>query len=394
MEIRKWVIRISLFIIAVLLIWSVLLIASQYSIKLRYIAYTPLYFPFDVHVPSHNSLEAKKRGSFLYEYQIPSDIEYKDCPVEIGLKEVFLEYEQYYKLLSNKLVNREDLFYLVLVYTERGKELSENWNKTHYYFKMGGNKQGRKCLVLHQSIFTARDSIFADTLVLELKEFFYRDHRPHPTDVTEIWKNHCDYGTITLIKKDLNKKDSAGTKWFVSWPENPLEQPKYFTKSVKINDGGKDKGKSGFIEVTPFQPKTPEVSISSHKSKQEDTIIHRYRMPPEINYHLNLVQLDFKEVFLEKGENYNLVFVYSKEGKRMAREWNQKHGYHKLSWEKNGRYTLPLSPDTPLDTLLADTPVVNLKHLFKENPRYPQPDHVRKIWDEFYQFGTITLVKE
>ena len=383
MEIRKWVIRISLFIIAVLLIWSVLLIASQYSIKLRYIAYTPLYFPFDVHVPSHNSLEAKKRGSFLYEYQIPSDIEYKDCPVEIGLKEVFLEYEQYYKLLSNKLVNREDLFYLVLVYTERGKELSENWNKTHYYFKMGGNKQGRKCLVLHQSIFTARDSIFADTLVLELKEFFYRDHRPHPTDVTEIWKNHC-----------VNKKDSAGTKWFVSWPENPLEQPKYFTKSVKINDGGKDKGKSGFIEVTPFQPKTPEVSISSHKSKQEDTIIHRYRMPPEINYHLNLVQLDFKEVFLEKGENYNLVFVYSKEGKRMAREWNQKHGYHKLSWEKNGRYTLPLSPDTPLDTLLADTLVVNLKHLFKENPRYPQPDHVRKIWDEFYQFGTITLVKE
>lgn len=138
MEIRKWVIRISLFIIAVLLIWSVLLIASQYSIKLRYFAYTPLYFPFDVYVPSHNSLEAKKRGSFLYEYQIPSDIEYKDCPVEIGLKEVFLEYEQYYKLLSNKLVNREDLFYLVLVYTERGKELSENWNKTHYYFKMGG----------------------------------------------------------------------------------------------------------------------------------------------------------------------------------------------------------------------------------------------------------------
>ena len=104
--------------------------------------------------------------------------------------------------------------------------------------------------------------------------------------------------------------------------------------------------------------------------------------------------MDFAEVYLEKGENYNLVFVYSKEGEKMAKEWNQEHGYHKLSWEKNGRFTLPLSPDTPLDTLLADTLVVNLKHLFKENPRYPQPDHVRKIWDEFYQFGTITLVKD
>ena len=122
--------------------------------------------------------------------------------------------------------------------------------------------------------------------------------------------------------------------------------------------------------------------------------IHEYQMPPEINYHLNLVQLDFKEVFLEKRSCYNLVFVYSKEGKEMAVKWNHGHGYHILPGVKKGYFSVPFSEGTPPDSLLADTLVVNIKQLFQENPKRSVPDDVRRIWDNLYDFGTITLIKK
>ena len=359
---------------------------NLWSVKYRHIIAFIHEFPLSPKptVPSLNSEEAKKRGSFIHDYQIVP-INTNDSLVEPDIKEAFLEYGQYYILFRDTLINIENDYQLVFVFTERGKETANEWNKKHYYFKMTDRKA-----LFYNDTWQPRDSILADTLVMDIKGVFNRIHRPHPKDVTEIWLKHSYTGSFTLIKKTEGKRDSVGTKWNAEiYPYTPGSF--HYDSTIFEKDTNGVLGRPVPQETISSQYFVTEKLGKKHRRHR---LVHRYKTPYDINYKLDITKMDFAEVFLEKGENYNLVFVYSKEGKRMAREWNQKHGYHKLSWEKNGRYTLPLSSDTPLDTLLADTLVVDLKHLFKENPRYPQPDHVRKIWDELYDFGTITLIKE
>ena len=303
-----------------------------------------------------------------------------------------MEYKQVYKMGRDALINKEDRWNLVLVITKQGQEMAADWNKKHYYFR----SEVKSLVRTYNKYYGPIDNIYADTLVLDLRDMFFRIHCPHPYDVTDIWLDYTDLGKIMLIRNNKEGGDPAAAKWNV-----PLDDysPDSFYYSNSYLDKIKiiKKDTNGVLGLP-----VPQETISSQyfvteklgKKHRRHRLVYRYKTPYDINYKLDITKMDFAEVYLEKGENYNLVFVYSDEGKKMADKWNHDHGYHKLSWEKDGSFTLPLSPDTPLDTLLADTLVVNIKNLFKENPKYPQPDHVRKIWDEFYQFGTITLVKD
>lgn len=396
---------IWILILLILVIGALLLVpckaGSLRSIKNRHIYRFVLEFPLTRYpfVPSFDSKEAKKRGSFIYDYQILPVINPKDSIVGIDIQEAFLEHEQIYNLRKDSLINSEGSLVLVLVISDRGRKMANNWNKKHYYFEMSDRywMSGRKFRTKSFS-YSSRpphvycDSVVADTIVMDIKNMFRRIHRPHPDDITEIWVDHTNLGKIILIKNQQVKSDSAGTKWNASL-YYPYERDSYYYSKPKLfkKDTNGVLGRPVPQETISSQYFVTEQLETKHNG---DTLIHRYKTPPVIDYQLNLVKLDFADVYLEKGENYYLVFVYSDEGKKMADKWNQDHGYHKLSWEKDGSFSLPLSPDTPLDTLLADTLVVNIKNLFKENPRQPQPDHVRKIWDEYYQFGTITLVRE
>ena len=395
-----WIITILLIIVIVANFWDPFNLDNLRSLKNRHILRYFIEFPispigYHPSIPSSNSEEAKERGSFIYDYQILPVINPKDSIVGIDLQEAFLEYKQVYNWRKDTLIN-EECCILVLAISKRGRKMANDWNQMHYYFEMKNRYWMKsrvfrtKCL-FYNTRFAPLDSIHADTIVLDIRDLFRR-RRPDPKDVAEIWVDHTNLGKIILIKNQQVKSDSAGTKWNASL-YYPYERDSYYYSKPKLFK----KDTNGVLG----RP-VPQETISSQyfvteklgKKHRRHRLVHRYKTPYDINYKLDITKMDFAEVYLEKGENYNLVFVYSKEGKKMAKEWNQEHGYHKLSWEKNGRYTLPLSPDTPLDTLLADTLVVNIKNLFKENPRYPQPDHVRKIWDELYQFGTITLVKE
>ena len=391
-----WIITILLITVIAAKFWDPFKLDNLRSLKNRHILRFFIEFPispigYHPSIPSSNSKEAKERGSFITDYQILPVINSKDSLVRIDLQEAFLEYKQVYKMGRDALINKEDSWNLVLVYTKRGQEMATDWNKKHYYYEMSDRSFKRYFNKACDPI----DKIYADTLILDIKDMF-STHNYMPYDVIDIWLDYTDLGKIMLIRNNKEGGDPAAAKWNVpldDYSPNSFYYSNRYLDKIKIikKDTNGVLGRPVPQETISSQYFVTEQLGTKHNG---DTLIHRYKTPPVIDYQLNLVKLDFADVYLEKGENYNLVFVYSDEGKKMADKWNQDHGYHKLSWEKDGSFTLPLSPDTPLDTLLADTLVVNLKHLFKENPRYPQPDHVRKIWDELYQFGTITLVRE
>ena len=389
-----WIITILLITVIAAKFWDPFKLDNLRSLKNRHIIdgiVENFFFGCPAYIPSSNSEEAKERGSFIDDYQILPVLNTRDSLVRIDLQEAFLEHGQVYKLLKDALINKEDSWNLVLVYTKRGQEMATDWNKKHYYFEMADRSFKRYFYKAWDPI----DKIYADTLILDIKDMF-SPHNYRPYDVIDIWLDYTDLGKIMLIRNNKEGGDPAAAKWNVPLddyrPDSFYYSNRYLDKIKKIKkDTNGVLGRPVPQETISSQYFVTEQLGTKHNG---DTLIHRYKTPPVIDYQLNLVKLDFADVYLEKGENYNLVFVYSDEGKKMADKWNQDHGYHKLSWEKDGSFTLPLSPDTPLDTLLADTLVVNIKNLFKENPRQPQPDHVRKIWDELYQFGTITLVKE
>lgn len=391
-----WIITILLITVIAAKFWDPFKLDNLRSLKNRHILRYFIEFPispigYHPSIPSSNSKEAKERGSFITDYQILPVINSKDSLVRIDLQEAFLEYKQVYKMGRDALINKEDSWNLVLVYTKRGQEMATDWNKKHYYYEMADRSFKRYFNKACDPI----DKIYADTLILDIKDMF-STHNYMPYDVIDIWLDYTDLGKIMLIRNNKEGGDPAAAKWNVPLddyrPNSFYYSNRYLDKIKKIKkDTNGVLGRPVPQETISSQYFVTEQLGTKHNG---DTLIHRYKTPPVIDYQLNLVKLDFADVYLEKGENYNLVFVYSDEGKIMADKWNQDHGYHKLSWEKDGSSTLPLSPDTPLDTLLADTLVVNIKNLFKENPRQPQPDHVRKIWDELYQFGTITLVRE
>lgn len=178
-----------------------------------------MYFPFHTNIVSNNIEEAKKRGSFIYEYEIPPIIEYNNSPAEIKLEEIFLERIQRYNVFKNKLINRNG-YNLVFVYSERGKEIVADWNSQHRYYKLVGQKYGRFKISFynHWNPYhdTPLDSLYADTLVLCINDLFIKNRRKYPPeDVQKQWENQPKFGMIYCIKKLEARTDSSVTKWFL-----------------------------------------------------------------------------------------------------------------------------------------------------------------------------------
>ena len=183
-------------ILLILVIWALLLVpckaGSLRSIKNRHMYRFVLEFPLTRYpfVPSFDSKEAKKRGSFIYDYQILPVINPKDSIVGIDLQEAFLEYKQVYNWRKDTLIN-EDCCILVLAISKRGRKMANDWNQMHYYFEMKNrywmtSRVFRTKCLFYNTRFAPLDSIHADTIVLDIRDLF-RSRRPDPKDVAEIW---------------------------------------------------------------------------------------------------------------------------------------------------------------------------------------------------------------
>lgn len=244
--------RKKLFIIVGLLCYAIPLSSGGlFSVKLKNILYHILNFPLNDIPPafkSHNIQESKTRGIFIHDYQMPPLIEYKDSLIGFDFKEAFLEHWQYYKFFKNELIIDDRWTFLVLVLSEQGEKAVKEWNDNHYYRNIMDrnyfDKHGIITLPLEyyypdsQLKINAKNlhnCIYADTLVIDMKLLFYKKHRPHPDDIKEIWKDYYNLGTITLIRKDAEKKDSGGTKWVIPFPKDYYNFDYYHNRIIPSN---------------------------------------------------------------------------------------------------------------------------------------------------------------
>ena len=230
----KWICIITLIPV---ILWGLILIGSRYSLRLKYIAETPYnsFFCYTTEIPSISIEEAKRRGSLVFEYETPPIVDYKDSLITLDIKEAFLEHTQRYNLFKNLFINNENeygsSYYLVLVFSERGKGIVKAWNNEHHYVKI--YLSNRKFNSISKIYFctqykeTPLKGICADSLVLDIKELFYLK-KPYTYELKEVWRDHYHFGTITLIKKEEYKNDSSGTKWIVPYHR--------FNRDIKVTD--------------------------------------------------------------------------------------------------------------------------------------------------------------
>ena len=142
--------------------------------------------------PSKSILQSKNRGIYLYEFKMPPIIEYRNKLVEIEIKEAFMEQDPKHRTNN-----------LVLVYSKRGEKLAYEWNNVHYYYHMAGIGSRR----VYKSFDYPNPYMLADTLKLPIRDlFFFQKHTP-PTNAERIWNKLYQFGTITLVKDEIDPQD-------------------------------------------------------------------------------------------------------------------------------------------------------------------------------------------